>query len=1139
MNAVSIVTSPASGDTYGAGETITVQVGFQIPVVVTGTPRLALAVGSSTRQATYAGGSGTDEVTFGYVVAATDTDNDGISVAANALTLNSGTIQSWATTNAVLGLGSHAVSNSSGHKVNGAATAPAVNAVAITSSPASGDTYGAGETITVKVGFHIAVTVTGTPQLALGMGAGTVQAAYTSGNGTKSLTFQYEVAATDVDADGIGIGASALGLNSGAIQSGAGTNAALGLGSHAISAATGHKVNGVMTVPTVNAVSISSTPASGNTYGNGETISVQVSFQVPVTVTATPQLALGMGAGTVQADYTSGSDTKSLTFQYEVAPTDTDTDGISIGGSALGLNSGTIESGAGTAAVLALGTNAITDDGNHMVDGSQGPPGVTGVALNSPAVGDTYELGETIEVTVTFNKAVDVGGTPQLALGIGAATRQAEYASGTGTTSLVFRYTVASGDADNDGLSIAANALGLNSGRIDVAGGTTDALLGLGANAIDNSGSHKVAGGTFTLAAVRGAAITSSPAGSDNTYVLGEQIEVAVMFTRPVTVSGMPQLGLGVGAETRQATYASGTGTDSLTFRYAVAASDMDDDGISVAATALQGAHAVMVLITDARDGTLAASLALGTNAITNSSDHKVDGSQGPPGVTGVAIGSPVVGDTFERDEQIEVTVTFNKAVDVGGTPQLALGIGSATRQAAYASGTGTASLVFRYTVTSGDADNDGLSIGATALGLNSGSIDVAGGTTDALLGLGANAIDNSSGHKVAGGTFTAAAVSGAAVTSSPASGSTYGLAEQIEVQLTFNRPVTVSGMPQLELGIGTATRQATYASSPSTATVLVFRYTVQAADSDMDGLSVAATALGLNSGSINDARDGTTAASLGLGTNAITDDGDHMVDGSQGPPGVTDVAIGSPAVGSTFERGERIEVTVTFNKAVDVSGTPQLGLGIGLRTRLADYVSGTGTASLVFRYTVVQADTDNDGISIGTSALRLNSGSIDVAGGTTDALLGLGANAIENSSSHKVAGGTLTAAAVSGAAVASSPASGSTYWLGETIEVAVTFTRPVTVSGPPQLALGIGAETRQASYASGSGTDSLTFRYSVQASDRDTDGISVGGTALTLNSGAINDARDAATAASLGLGTNAITNDGNHKVDGNQGRRG
>ena len=63
--------------------------------------------------------------------------------------------------------------------------------------------------------------------------------------------------------------------------------------------------------------------------------------------------------------------------------------------------------------------------------------------------------------------------------------------------------------------------------------------------------------------------------------------------------------------------------------------------------------------------------------------------------------------------------MTFNKAVDVTGTPQLALGIGSYERgRRAYVSGTGTTALVFRYVVVQTDADADGLSIGAERIGV-------------------------------------------------------------------------------------------------------------------------------------------------------------------------------------------------------------------------------------------------------------------------------------------------------------------------------------------------------------------------------------------------------------------------------------
>ena len=1016
-------------------------------------------------------------------------------------------------------------------------TAPVVTGVLIT-NPLSDNTFELGEVIYVRVTFDRAVVVTGTPQLALGIGTATRQAEYYLGTGTQWMWLRYTVQASDRDTDGISVAAGALTLNDGAITdaSDATVAASLGLGTNAITNSSGHKVDGSRaTAPVVSGATITSSPLSGDTFERGEVIRMWVRFNKAVDVSGTPQLALGIGTATRQASYIAGTGTQWVWFQYTVQASDSDSDGISVAAGALTLNSGMIDvAGGAIDALLGLGTNTITNSSGHKVDGARvTAPVVTRVWTSTPANDNTFELGEVIQVAVGFARAVTVSGTPQLALGIGTATRQVDYYSGTGTRWLWFQYTVQASDRDTDGLSVAAGALTLNDGAInDARDGTVAASLGLGTNAITNSSGHKVDGARVTAPVVTGVSIASTPA-SGSTYELGEQIEVQLTFSRPVAVTGTPQLALGVGTATRQASYASSPSTATvLVFRYTVQASDSDTDGLSVGATAL-GLNSGT--INDARDGTTTASLGLGTNAITNSSGHMVDGSKvTAPVVTGVSIATtPASGSTYELGENIEVRVMFDRAVVVTGTPQLALMIGTATRQVDYYSGPSTRWLGFQYTVQASDSDTDGLSVGATALTLNTGTInDARDGTVAASLGLGTNAITNSSGHKVDGSKVTAPVVTRVSIATTPASGSTYELGEQIEVQVLFDRAVTVTGTPQLALGIGSATRQADYYPGTSTRW-LAFEYTVQASDSDTDGLSVGATALGLNSGTINDARDGTTAASLGLGTNAITNDGDHRVDGSQGPPGVTGVAIGPPVVGSTFERGETIEVTVTFNKAVDVGGAPQLALGIGSATRQASYISGTGTASLVFEYTVASGDADNDGLSIGANALSLNSGSIDVAGGTLDALLGLGANAIANSSSHKVAGGTLTAAAVSAAAIASTPASGNTYVRGEQIEVAVTFNRPVTVTGTPQLALGIGTETRQADYASGAGTASLTFRYTVVAADSDSDGLSVGTSALTLNTGAINDARDATVAASLGLGTNAITNSASHKVDG------
>ncbi len=1134
---LSISSSPASDSTYGRTEQIEVEVTFDRNVAVTGAPQVALTIGSQTRQAAYASGSGTKTLTFQYTVVAADADANGLSIGTSALALNGGTIADArdASEAAGLGLGSNAISNAAAHKVDGAQGPPGVIGVVV-GSPPVGDTFERGDAIEATVTFNRAVAVTGTPQLALGIGSQTRQASYASGSGTASLVFQYTVVQADVDADGLSIGTSALALNSGTIRLSGGTlDATLGLGTHAISNSTGHKVaGGTFTASSVSGVAISSSPSSGDTYGLGEQIEVEVTFVRPVNATGAPRVALTVGAATRQADYASGTGTKTLTFGYEVVAGDADANGIGIGTSALALNGGTINDArdGSTAASLGLGSSAISNAASHKVDGAQGPPGVTGLSIGSPEVGDTFERGETIEVKVAFNKSVAVTGTPQLALGIGSATKQASYAAGTGTDTLVFRYVVVTADADADGLSIGTSALALNGGTVRRSGATTDAVLSLRDHYVTDNGNYKVAGGTFTAAAVSGVTISSSPS-SDSTYGRTEVIEVEVGFTRPVTVTGVPQLALTIGSQTRQASYASGSGTTALAFRYTVVAADADSTGIGIVASALALNGGT---INDARGGTMAAGLGLGSSAISNAAAHKVDGSRGPPGVTSLSIGSPTVGDTFERGETIEVELVFNRAVDVTGVPRLALTIGSATRQAIYASGSGTDTLVFRYVVAAGDADSDGIGIAASALALSGGTIKVAGGTLDATLGLGTSAVTNSAGHKVAGGTFTTPAVSAVTISSAPASASTYQLGESIEVKVAFNRPVAVTGAPRLALTIGTTTRQAGYDAASSKADTLVFGYAIRPSDADTDGIGIGVSALALNGGGIADVRPGAAAAALGLGARAISNAASHKVNGSLGPPGVVGLAVAAPPVGNTFERGDTVVATVTFNKAVDVTGAPQLALSIGAQQVGAYASAATGTTSLEFRYVVISGDADTDGLSIRANALTLNGGTIDVAGGTTDALLSLAHHAISNAGGRRVAGGTFTAASVSAVTITSSPAGGGTYGLSEEIGVDVTFNRNVAVTGSPELALTIGSRTRQASYVATTGGRVLSFAYTVVAGDADGNGIGIGASALSLNGGTVADARDANEAASLGLGGHAVSNSGGHRVDGAQG---
>ncbi len=95
--------------------------------------------------------------------------------------------------------------------------------------------------------------------------------------------------------------------------------------------------------------------------------------------------------------------------------------------------------------------------------------------------------------------------------------------------------------------------------------------------------------------------------------------------------------------------------------------------------------------------------------------------------------------------------------------------------------------------------------------------------------------------------------------------------------------------------------------------------------------------------------------------------------------PLVTDVAITSTG---PYISGSTIRVTVTFDEAVTVVGIPQITLMVGANARMADYTSGTSSTELVFDYSVIDGDTDEDGVSIDANALDVNGGTIQDTGG-------------------------------------------------------------------------------------------------------------------------------------------------------------
>ena len=187
------------------------------------------------------------------------------------------------------------------------------------------------------------------------------------------------------------------------------------------------------------------TPPANGSYQTGTNLNFTLNFSENVNVTGSPSFVLTIGATARNCVYLSGSGSSALVFRYTVG-SDTDIDGIA-SSSPVALNGGTINTVAsGSPAVLTFtppNTTAV------LVDNTA--PSISSVT--GPSNG-RYKAGQVLSFTVNFSEAVIVaGGTPTFGLVVGATGRTASYASGSGTSALVFSYTVQAGETDTDGIT--------------------------------------------------------------------------------------------------------------------------------------------------------------------------------------------------------------------------------------------------------------------------------------------------------------------------------------------------------------------------------------------------------------------------------------------------------------------------------------------------------------------------------------------------------------------------------------------------------------------------------------------------------------------------------------------------------------
>ena len=199
-----------------------------------------------------------------------------------------------------------------------------------------------------------------------------------------------------------------------------------------------------------------------------------------------------------------------------------------------------------------------------------------------------------------------------------------------------------------------------------------------------------------------------------------------------------------------------------------------------------------------------------------------------------------------------------------------------------------------------------------------------------------------------------------------------------------------------------------------------------------------------------------------------------------------------------TFKAGDAINIFAEFSESLVIDttlGEPQLQLETG---NYATYNSALTTDSVIaFEYIVQAEDNSNDLDYASTGALEANNAIItDVTGNSANLTLAAKGEEGSLSDQNDIILDT-TAPTVS--RVNSSTVDG-TYGTGENLSLTVTFDEVVEVTGAPTLTLETGDNDTQAVYSSGSGTEVLTFVYTVAAGDNSDDLNYVGTDPLSGN---------------------------------------
>ncbi|MDE8741999.1 Ig-like domain-containing protein [Pectobacterium polaris] len=413
---ITSVSASSADGAYKIGQAIQVTVAFDSNVVVDttgGVPTLLLETGAIDRVATYVAGSGSNTLTFEYIVQSGDLSADLNYASTSALSLNGATIQDNVNRTAVLTLpGLNSLNSLAAQKaivVDGVLPTAAITV--------SDNALKAGETTEVTITFSEAVT--GFSNANLSVADGTLSnVTSTDGGVTWTATFTPNANVTNAG--------TAIGLNYTGVTDAAGN------------AGVGSETSGNISIDT--ALPTATIAVSDNALKAGESAVVTITFSEAVSGFSNANLSVTDGtlSNVTSSD---GGVTWTATF--------TPNANVTNAGMAIGLNYSGVTDAAGNAGV------GSETSGNISID--------TALPTATIAVSDNaLKAGESAEVTITFSEVVSGFSNADLTVADGTLSN---VTSSDGGVTWKATFT------PNANVTNAGTAIGLNySGVIDLAG---------------------------------------------------------------------------------------------------------------------------------------------------------------------------------------------------------------------------------------------------------------------------------------------------------------------------------------------------------------------------------------------------------------------------------------------------------------------------------------------------------------------------------------------------------------------------------------------------------------------------------------------------------------------------------------------